>query len=325
MLVQRLRRNRKSEAIRSLVQETHLRPEDFILPLFIKEGEKEAIKSMPEIYRHSLDSALHEVERLVEVGIPAVALFPVVDPKLKDETGSESVNPHSMLHQAVRKIKETFPTICVITDVALDPYTTHGHDGLVNEEGEILNDETVRELVEMALVQAEAGVDMVAPSDMMDGRVGAIRKALDENGFTHVSIHAYTAKYASSLYAPFRDALSSSLRFGDKKTYQMNPANTREALLEAMLDEKEGADILMVKPAGFYLDIIARLRERTLLPISAYQVSGEYALIKAASERGWINEEQAILESLLAIKRAGADMIFTYAALKASLAINRLK
>ncbi len=324
MLIQRPRRNRKSAAVRALVQETRLHPSDFVLPLFIKEGKKEPIGSMPGIYRHSLDSALHEIEKAIQAGILSIALFPVVDPNLKNETGSESANPNSMLHQAVRRIKGAFPDLCVISDVALDPYTTHGHDGLVNESGEIVNDETVRELVKMALTQAEAGVDMVAPSDMMDGRVGAIRKALDANGYTHVSIHAYTAKYASSLYAPYRDALSSAPKFGNKLTYQMNPANVKEALLEAMLDEKEGADILMVKPAGFYLDIIAKLKEKTLLPISAFQVSGEYALIKAASERGWIDEERVILESLLAIKRAGADMIFTYAALPAALSINGL-
>lgn len=325
MITQRLRRNRKSEAIRAMVQQTRLHPTDFILPMFLKEGKSEAIESMPGLFRHNLDSALREIERVCQAGITAVALFPVVDPALKDESGSESVNPNALIHRAVREIKERFPNICLIADVALDPYTLHGHDGLINDKGEILNDETVRELVSMALVQAEAGVDMVAPSDMMDGRVGAIRKALDEHGFHHVSIHAYSAKYASSLYSPFRDALSSQLRFGDKLSYQLNPANAREALLEAALDESEGADIIMVKPAGFYLDIIAKLKKSSKLPISAYQVSGEYAMIKAAGKLGWVDEDKVLLESLMAIKRAGADMIFTYAALTATLLIDRLK
>ena len=325
MLTQRLRRNRKSEAIRSLIQETRLHPSDFILPMFIKEGKSEAIESMPDVYRHNLDSALHEIERISKAGIKAVALFPVIEESQKDESGSESVNPDSLIHNSIKKIKERFPDICLIADVALDPYTLHGHDGLIDNNGEILNDETVKELVQMALAQARAGVDMVAPSDMMDGRVSAIRKALDDHGFTNVSIHAYAAKYASSLYSPFRDALSSRLRFGDKLSYQLNPANSREALLEAALDEREGADVIMVKPAGYYLDIISKLKERSTLPISAYQVSGEYAMIKAAGQLGWIDEQKVLLESLMAIKRAGADMIFTYGALEATLLIDHLK
>ncbi|MCH9608495.1 MAG: Delta-aminolevulinic acid dehydratase [Chlamydiales bacterium] len=325
MLVQRPRRNRKTGAIRSLIQETRLHPKDFIAPFFIKEGEREEIKSMPGIFRHNLDSLLDELENICEAGIAAIALFPVIDPDLKDATGSESVNPRNTLHRAVRRIKELFPSLCIITDVALDPYTTHGHDGIVNREGEVLNDETVRELAEMALVQAECGVDMVAPSDMMDGRVGAIRKALDAHGFCHVNIFSYAIKYASSLYAPFRDAVGSSLKFGDKLTYQLNSANQREAMREGALDEQEGADILMVKPAGFYLDVITKLKEQSSLPIGAFQVSGEYAMIQAAGRAGILDEQTVLLESLLSIKRAGADMIFSWGALEAALSIDHIK
>ena len=312
----RPRRNRKSAAIRALVEETRLSTSDLIYPQFVigGTGVREPIASMPGMYRLSLDLLMKEAERALEFGIPALALFPVIPQELKDHKGSEAINPKGILHMAVKALKEAFPQLCVITDVALDPYTTHGHDGLVNDDGAVLNDETVDVLVEMALVQAEAGVDMVAPSDMMDGRVGAIRKALDVHGCEEVSVHAYAAKYASAFYGPFRDALQSGLRFGDKKTYQMNPANRREALLEAHLDEMEGADILMVKPALSYLDVIVKLREATSLPISAYQVSGEYAMIKAAAQKGWLDEERAFYESVLSIKRAGADMIFTYAA-----------
>lgn len=312
----RPRRNRKNSAIRALVEETTLTTADLIYPQFVVEGSdiKDPIPSMPGIYRLSLDRLLKEAERLVEFGIPALALFPVISSDLKDATGKEAVNPNGILQKAVRLIKKTFPQLCLITDIALDPYTSHGHDGLVDEEGNILNDPTLEMLMQMALVQAEAGVDMVAPSDMMDGRVRAIRSALDQNEYADVSIHAYTAKYASAFYGPFRDALGSSLSFGDKKTYQMNPANSREALIEARLDEVEGADILMVKPALPYLDIIAKLRSATALPISAYQVSGEYAMIIAAAQNGWLDSDQALFESVLCIKRAGADMIFTYAA-----------
>jgi len=314
----RPRRNRKNAAIRALVEETKLTTSDLIYPQFVVEGSgiRDPIVSMPGIYRLSLDLLLKEAERLVEFGIPAIALFPVISKERKDPIGSESVNPEGILQQAVRVLKETFPQLCVITDIALDPYTSHGHDGLVDEEGEVLNDATLRILVQMALVQAEAGVDMVAPSDMMDGRVGAIRTALDENGYDQVSIHAYTAKYASAFYGPFRDALCSKLSFGDKKTYQMNPANSREALIEAHLDEMEGADIMMIKPALPYLDVIAKLRAATSLPISAYHVSGEYAMVMAAAQNGWLDGDRALFESVLSIKRAGADMIFTYAAPK---------
>lgn len=319
-LIYRPRRNRKSHAIRSLVQETRLHPSDLIYPLFVTGGIgiRDEIKSLPGIFRMSIDSLLKEVDRAVEVGIQAVALFPVIPSEKKDLMASECMNPRGLLQEAIREIKEAFPDLCLIADVALDPYTSHGHDGLVDGDGGILNDETVEILVQMALIQAEAGIDMVAPSDMMDGRVGAIRTALDEAGFSHVSIHAYSAKYASAFYGPYREALGSVLKNGNKKTYQMNPANWREALREGYLDEEEGADILMVKPALPYLDVITKLRDATTLPISAYQVSGEYAMIMAASQKGWINGEQVLLESLMAIKRAGADMIFTYAAPKAA-------
>jgi porphobilinogen synthase len=317
-LLHRPRRNRKSEAIRALVQETRLHTSDLIYPLFVLEGEgiREPFHGLPGICRYSTDKLLWEVEKAVELGIPAVALFPVIPREMKDPEGSESTNPTGVLQKAIQEIKTQFPQICVIADVALDPYTSHGHDGLVNEEGDVLNDETVEVLKRMALIQAEAGVDMVAPSDMMDGRIKAIRLALDEALFSQVSIHAYSAKYASAFYGPFRETLDSGLQKGDKKSYQLNPANWREALREGKLDEQEGADILMVKPALPYLDIIIRLRSATSLPISAYQVSGEYAMIVAAKERGWVDQDKALIESCLAIKRAGADMIFTYGAIR---------
>lgn len=321
----RPRRNRKTSAVRAMVQETRLHPSDLIYPLFVREGSmvKDPIVTMPGIYRLSIDLLLKETQRALELGIPAIALFPVIPKELKDKEGSESLNPEGILQKAIRAIKAEFPEICLLADVALDPYTSHGHDGLVSDEGEILNDETVDVLVKMALLQAQSGIDMIAPSDMMDGRVRSMREALDTENFTNVSIHVYTAKYASAFYGPFRDALSSRLQFGDKKTYQMNPANRREALIEAALDEREGADILMVKPALMYLDVIARLREVTSLPISAYQVSGEYSMIMAAAQNGWLDGEKALWETLLSIKRAGADMIFTYAATKVAEMLNR--
>ena len=317
---QRPRRNRQSSAIRNLMQETRLHPSDLIYPQFVIEGEgiRDPIKSMPGIFRLSIDLLLNEIERAVELGIPAVALFPVIPKEMKNQMGTESVNPQGILQKAIRAIKKEFPDLCLIADIALDPYSSHGHDGLVDEKGRVVNDETVEVLVNMALIQAEAGIDMVAPSDMMDGRVRAIRMALDHAGFSQVSIHAYTAKYASAFYGPFRDALDSRLQKGDKKTYQMNPANWREALREGALDEEEGADVLMVKPALPYLDIITRLKAATHLPISAYQVTGEYAMIMAAAQNGWIDGDKVLLETLLSIKRAGAEMIFTYAAPKAA-------
>lgn len=314
----RPRRNRNTKAIRSLVQENHLLTSDLIYPLFLLEGEKrkEGIKSLPHIFRYSLDYMLKEIEKVALLKIPAIALFPVIAPEKKDLHGSEALNPSSTLQTAIRQIKKEFPHLCIISDVALDPYTKHAHDGVVDEEGNVLNDQTVDILKKIALVQAEAGVDMIAPSDMMDSRIGAIREELDDNGFTYVNIHAYCAKYASAFYGPFRDALSSQLKKGDKKSYQMNPANRREALLEGKLDELEGADILMVKPALHYLDVIAALRQKTILPISAYHVSGEYAMLMAACQNGWVEKRTALFETLISIKRAGADMIFTYAALE---------
>lgn len=325
-LFRRPRRNRKSEAIRSMVQETRLHPSDFIYPLFVAEGDqsRQPVRSMPGVFRLGLNALLKEVERAYNLGIPAIALFPVIAPELKNLEGDESQNPDNLLLRAVRAIKAEFPQMCVVTDVALDPYTSHGHDGLINDRGEVLNDESVESLVKMSLLQAYAGVDMVAPSDMMDGRIRAIRSALDGEGFIDVSVHAYSAKYASAFYGPFREALSSQLQSGDKKTYQMNPANKREALVEAKLDEEEGADILMVKPALPYLDVIAALRENFSLPISAYQVTGEYATIMAAAQNGWIDGDKAFYETLLSIKRAGADMIFTYAAPKMASLIAEL-
>jgi porphobilinogen synthase len=319
-LIYRPRRLRRTEALRQLVQETHLRVQDLIYPLFVMEGEnqRQEVESMPGCYRYTLDLLLKEVEEAANLGIPAVALFPVVPEEKKDPTGRESFNPEGLIQRAVRRLKQEIPEILVITDVALDPYSSEGHDGIVRD-GVILNDETVEVLVKQALSQAEAGTDIVAPSDMMDGRVGAIREALDEQGYTDVAILAYSAKYASAFYGPFRDALGSAPKWGDKKTYQMDPANAREALREVELDEAEGADMVMVKPALAYLDIIYRVKEATNLPVAAYNVSGEYAMIKAAEQKGWIDGKKVMMESLLAMKRAGADMILTYFAKEAAL------
>jgi porphobilinogen synthase len=323
-LIYRPRRLRRTEALRQLVQETHLRVQDLIYPLFVMEGEnqRQAVESMPGCYRYTLDLLLKEVEEAANLGIPAVALFPVVPEEKKDPTGRESFNPEGLIQRAVRRLKQEIPEIVVITDVALDPYSSEGHDGIVRD-GVILNDETVEVLVKQALSQAEAGTDIVAPSDMMDGRVGAIREALDEQGYTDVAILAYSAKYASAFYGPFRDALGSAPKWGDKKTYQMDPANTREALKEVELDEAEGADMVMVKPALAYLDIIYRVKEATNLPVAAYNVSGEYAMIKAAEQKGWIDGKKVMMESLLAMKRAGADMILTYFAKEAALLLRQ--
>ena len=316
-LIGRPRRNRKSASIRALVRETVLTPSDFILPLFVTEGSKkrEAIKSMPGVFRLSRDLAVAEAKRAYKLGIPAVALFPVIADKLKDKHATESKNPDGLLQRTIRDLKNAVPGLTVITDVAMDPYSSDGHDGLV-KNGAILNDETLPILAEMALVQAAAGSDIVAPSDMMDGRVGYLRAALDGFGFADTGILAYSAKYASSFYGPFREALDSAPKKGDKKTYQMDPANRREALREAQLDVEEGADIVMVKPAGAYLDIIADLKEWSPVPVAAYQVSGEYAMIHAAGKLGWLDADAALLEATLAIKRAGADMILSYGAVK---------
>ena len=323
-LIYRPRRLRRTEALRQLVQETHLRVQDLIYPLFVMEGEnqRQEVESMPGCYRYTLDLLLKEVEEAANLGIPAVALFPVVPEEKKDPTGRESFNPEGLIQRAVRRLKQEIPEILVITDVALDPYSSEGHDGIVRD-GVILNDETVEVLVKQALSQAEAGTDIVAPSDMMDGRVDAIREALDEQGYTDVAILAYSAKYASAFYGPFRDALGSAPKWGDKKTYQMDPANAREALREVELDEAEGADMVMVKPALAYLDIIYRVKEATNLPVAAYNVSGEYAMIKAAEQKGWIDGKKVMMESLLAMKRAGADMILTYFAKEAALLLRQ--
>jgi porphobilinogen synthase len=311
----RLRRNRRTQAIRNLVEETELNAADLIAPFFLLDGQQLStpIASMPGIERLSLDLLLPKIERLQENGIQSIAIFPTIDPAQKSNSAEEAWNPNGLTARAIRTIKRDFPTLCLIADVALDPYTTHGHDGLVNAAGDILNDETIECLIRMALSQAEAGIDLIAPSDMMDGRIGAIRSALDEAGHTNVGLLAYSAKYASSLYAPFREAVNVRLQFGDKKTYQLNPANVREALLEAQLDEQEGADILMVKPALFYLDVISKLRAQTNRPIAAYHVSGEYAMVMAAAQAGYLDAPKVFFEALLSIKRAGADMIFTYA------------
>ncbi|NJM38526.1 MAG: porphobilinogen synthase [Akkermansiaceae bacterium] len=316
-LMNRPRRNRRTPAIRSMVRETTLGPADFILPLFFHEdAEDTPIASMPGVTRWSLESLVREAGEAHALGIPAVVLFPKIEESLKNSLADESFNDDGLVPRAVRTLKAAHPTLCVITDVALDPYNSDGHDGIVerNSSGEleILNDETVAILCQQALSHARAGADVVSPSDMMDGRVAAIREALDDEDFTHVSILSYTAKYASALYGPFRGALDSAPKDGDKKTYQMDPANSREAIREAMLDEAESADILMVKPAGMYLDIITKVRDTTTLPIAAYQVSGEYLMLKCAATSGWLEERDIVLESLISIKRAGADIILTY-------------
>ena len=288
----RLRRTRKTSALRSLVSETKLASENLILPLFVCEGKnvKIPISSMPGCFRFSIDLIVKEVREVAKLGIPAVALFPAISEKLKDRFASESVNPKGLLQNTIREIKSKVPGVAVITDVAMDPYSSDGHDGLV-QKGKIMNDETVAILSAMAVSQAEAGADLVAPSDMMDGRVKSIRKALDHYGFIETGILAYSAKYASAFYGPFRDALASAPKKGDKKTYQMDPANSREAIREVMLDVKEGADIVMVKPALVYLDIIAKVKAAVSIPVAAYHVSGEYAMVKAAAQKGWIDEK----------------------------------
>jgi len=310
---QRPRRNRKSAALRGFHSETWLGPQHFIYPLFVHPGSgRIPIESMPGCSRHDMAGLLEEVEAAWAVGVRSVVLFPAIEESKKTHRAEESANPAGLIPVAIAKLKERWPELCVVTDVALDPYSSDGHDGLVAPDGRILNDETIEILCEQALCQAAAGADMIAPSDMMDGRVGAIRDALDGGGFTEVSILSYTAKYASAFYGPFREALDSAPKAGDKKTYQMDPSNAREALRELALDEAEGADMVMVKPAGAYLDVIKSLREATALPVAAYQVSGEYAMLKAACERGWLDEKKVVLESLTAIRRAGADVILSY-------------
>ena len=312
-MLNRPRRNRSSAAIRTMVEENRLSVKDLLFPLFVMDGSatKTEIKSMPGIYRYTTDLLLKEIEECLNLGITSYALFPQVAEDGKDSLATESHRQGSLYLEAIHAVTSRFPEISMLTDVAMDPYSSDGHDGIV-KNGEILNDETLEVLSKMAVAQAQAGSKLIGPSDMMDGRVGYLRESLDDAGFTNVGIMAYSAKYASAFYGPFRDALESAPKFGDKKTYQMNPANSREALREAELDELEGADFLMVKPALAYLDIISLLRDNTNLPIAAYNVSGEYAMVKAAAANGWIDGEKAMLESLLSMKRAGAQVILTY-------------
>src|SRR6476659_1608292 len=317
-LATRPRRNRRTEWARRMVRENVLSTDDLIWPLFVAEGRRAPVTSMPGVDRLTVDDVVREVERAAKLTIPCIALFPYTDPNLRDENGSEALNPDNLVCQAIRAIKKAVPEVGVLCDVALDPYTSHGHDGLMRD-GVILNDETVAVLVKQALVQAEAGCDVIAPSDMMDGRVGAIRAGLDAAGFLDVQIMAYTAKYASAFYGPFRDAVGSSATLtGDKRTYQMDPGNSDEALREAELDIAEGADMVMVKPGMPYLDIVRRVHDTFGVPTCAYQVSGEYAMLMAAAERGWLDGEKVMMESLLAFKRAGAAGILTYFAPRAA-------
>ena len=310
---QRPRRNRKTSAVREMVAETHLKKEDLIYPLFLIDGvnQKKSIHSMPNCYRWSLDLLLNEIESCGKLGLSNFVLFPSVENNFKDKKATYSYHPKNFYLKAIKEIKKEFPDFSLMSDVAMDPYSSDGHDGFVIK-GEIDNDESIPILCEMALAQANAGIDIIGPSDMMDGRVGAIRETLDENNFINTSIMSYTAKYASAFYGPFRDALNSEPKHGDKKTYQMDPRNRTESLVEAELDEIEGADILMIKPALSYLDVIQTLKKNSNLPISAYNVSGEYAMIHAAAEKGWLDYDNTYLEVLTSIKRAGADIILTY-------------
>jgi porphobilinogen synthase len=322
-----MRRMRRDDFSRRLMRESTLTVDDFIYPVFVLEGEGriEKVGSMPGVERQSLDILLKTAERAVNLGIPALALFPVIDASLKSLGAEEAFNSHGLVPRAVKALKREFPDLGVITDVALDPYTSHGQDGLIDETGYVLNDETLEVLAKQALCHAEAGADVVAPSDMMDGRIGRVRAELDEGGQIHTRILAYSAKYASSFYGPFRDAVGSAgnLGKGNKFTYQMDPANSNEALKEVALDLEEGADMVMVKPGMPYLDIVRRVKDEFGVPTYAYQVSGEYAMLKAAAQNGWLNEEACVLESLLAFKRAGADGILTYFALDAAAYLKR--
>ena len=312
----RPRRNRMSNAVRGLVQETHLLPQHLVYPLFIIDGVniRNEIKSLPNVFQLSLDNILLEIEECIELGIHSFIMFPVIDEALKDKIASYSYHKDNFYLKAIPIIKNKFPNVCLISDIAMDPYSSDGHDGYVDEHGNINNDLTLPILAKMAIAQAKAGFDILGPSDMMDGRIHFIRTALDENGFSNVGIMSYTAKYASAFYGPFRDALDSAPKHGDKKTYQMNPANSQEALIEADLDVVEGADFLMVKPAVHYLDIIQLLKQNYNLPIVAYHVSGEYAMLHAAAKNTWLDYEKSMQETLLSIKRAGADIIISYAA-----------
>jgi porphobilinogen synthase len=318
----RMRRLRKNENLRRMVRETTLSVDNLIYPLFVTfgKGVKYEIGSMPGNYRFSIDMLSKEVKEVKSLGIPAVILFGI--PEKKDDVGSEAYNPNGIVQRAIKEIKSAVPDLLVITDVCIDEYTSHGHCGIV-KGNEILNDPTLKLLSKMAVTHAKAGADMVAPSDMMDGRVGAIRKALDEKGFTDIPIMSYSAKYASAFYGPFRDACDSSPKFGDRKSYQMDPGNSNEAIREVALDIEEGADIIMVKPAMAFLDIVRRVKDKFNVPVAAYNVSGEYSMVKAASEKGWIDGEKVMMEILLNIKRAGADMILTYFAKDAARVLNR--
>ena len=318
----RLRRMRRDEFSRSLMREHRLSANDLIYPVFVLDGEerKEWVASMPGVVRQSIDQLLDTAERAVRLGVPALALFPVIDPSLKSLDAAEACNPEGLVPRAIRALKHRFPELGIITDIALDPYTSHGQDGLIDADGYVLNDETVAVLCRQALCHAAAGADVVAPSDMMDGRIGSIRTALDGAGHIHTRMLAYSAKYASSFYGPFRDAVGSASNLGksNKYTYQMDPANSNEALREVALDLQEGADMVMVKPGMPYLDIVRRVKDEFGAPTLVYQVSGEYAMLKAAAQNGWLNEQACVLESLLAFKRAGADGILTYFALEAA-------
>ena len=317
-LIERPRRNRKSAAVRAWHRETWLSADHLVWPVFIHDKDvDEAIGSMPGCSRWSADGLDRQVEAALGEGVRSVVLFPAEPESSKSSLGEQSWNPEGLVQRTLRRLKARWPELVLITDVALDPYSSDGHDGIVRD-GRILNDETVEVLCKQAVSQARAGADVVAPSDMMDGRIGALRESLDSEGFTDVSLLSYTAKYASAFYGPFRDALESAPKFGDKKTYQMDPGNVREAIREVALAEAEGADIVMVKPAGPYLDVIRLVREATVLPVAAYQVSGEYAMLKAASQNGWLDERKVAMESLTAIRRAGADIIFTYYARQAA-------
>ena len=318
----RMRRMRHDEFSRRLMRENCLLADDLIYPVFVLNGKnrEEKIPSMPEITRLSADKLMRQAEKCLELGIPALAIFPVINPEQKSLTATEALNPKGLVPQVVKKLKKSFPELCVITDVALDPYTSHGQDGLIDNSGYVMNDETVEVLAQQSLVHAEAGADMVAPSDMMDGRIAVIRNTLDSKKFIHTRILAYSAKYASNFYGPFRDAVGSATNLGrgSKETYQMDPANSDEAIWEVKMDLEEGADIIMIKPGMPYLDIVRRVKERFKAPTFVYQVSGEYAMLKSAALNGWLDEETCVLESLLAMKRAGADGILTYYAIHAA-------
>ncbi|MDP2240284.1 MAG: porphobilinogen synthase [Burkholderiales bacterium] len=318
----RMRRMRRDEFSRRMMRETRLTTDDLIYPVFVLDGKNrvEPVPSMPGVNRYTLDKLLPHIEHCVKLGIPAVALFPVIERSLKTADGREAVNPKGLVPRAVAALKKRYPRLGVITDVALDPYTTHGHDGVLDRSGYVLNDETITILEKQALVNAEAGVDILAPSDMMDGRIGALRVALDKKGFIHTRILAYSAKFASGFYGPFRDAVGSArhLGRGDKYSYQMDPANSEEALREVALDLEEGADMVMIKPGLPYLDIVRRVKETFRVPTYVYQVSGEYAMLRAAIGNGWLDERQCIMETLLAFKRAGADGILTYFSIDAA-------